>query len=309
MFRKVRLEATPICQLNCPSCSTAKGQNTKFLGKGFLSAMDFQRFVSLNPELEFIELSNYGEIFLNRDLSEIVSIAHSNGVKLTAMNGVNLNSVKGGILEDLVKYGFSEMLVSIDGASNETYEIYRRRGNFDKVIENIKKINFYKTKYNSQFPMLHWQFVVFGHNEHELPLAKKMAKDLDMNFIPKKSWDEVFSPIKNPQFVREQTNWQYATRTEEAELNKMDEKYYACRQLWSNPQINWDGRVLGCCCNIWNDFGVNAFTAPLNEILKGGNIGYARDMLTGKAPSKREIPCYNCKKYKLMEKTGSYLEV
>ena len=85
-----------------------------------------------------------------------------------ADNGANLNFVSEEALEALVKYPLRSITCSIDGASPETYEKYRVRGNFDKVIANIRRINEYKRQYKSGFAMLNWQFIIFGHNEHEI---------------------------------------------------------------------------------------------------------------------------------------------
>jgi MoaA/NifB/PqqE/SkfB family radical SAM enzyme len=79
------------------------------------------------------------------------------------------------------------MSCSIDGASNETYQLYRVKGNFDTVIENVRKINRFKQQQHSDYPQLTWQFVVFGHNEHEIPVARRLASDLGMKFSPKLS--------------------------------------------------------------------------------------------------------------------------
>src|SRR5947208_2874852 len=70
----------------------------------------------------------------------------------------------------------------MDSASQETYELYRIRGKFDNVIANIKKINHFKQLYCTKVPLLRWQFVVFGHNEHELPAARRVAEELGMEF-------------------------------------------------------------------------------------------------------------------------------
>ena len=40
-----------------------------------------------------------------------------------------------------------------------------------------------------------------------------------------------------------------------------------CRQLWIEPQINFDGAVLGCCVNTWGSFGENAFEVGLKRAL------------------------------------------
>ena len=97
--------------------------------------------LSENPRIKEIEVSNYGEIFLNPQLLEIIKYAKQHKVTLTAKNGVNLNNVKNDVLEGLVKYNFNAIYVSLDGASNETYKQYRIGGNYDVVIGNIKKSN------------------------------------------------------------------------------------------------------------------------------------------------------------------------
>ncbi len=45
------------------------------------------------------------------------------------MNGVNLNHARDEVLEGLVKYRVRGVKCSIDGASPETYRVYRIRGN------------------------------------------------------------------------------------------------------------------------------------------------------------------------------------
>jgi len=68
-------------------------------------------------------------------------------------------------------------------------------------------------------------------------------------------------------------------------------------QLWKHPQINWDGKVLGCCRNFWGDFGGNAFRDGLTPSLNHEKMSYARDMLEGKKPARPDIPCTTCELY------------
>ena len=82
-----------------------------------------------------------------------------------------------------------------------SYEQYRVRGNFNKVLANIKRLNYYKQKYNSQRPYLSWQFIIFGHNEHEIPLIKKLCEELGLKFNPKLNYSQ-FSPVRDKDFVR-----------------------------------------------------------------------------------------------------------
>ena len=303
---KIRLEASSFCQLRCPSCPNANNAIHPVVGSGFLRLRDFQRILVESPWVKKIELSNYGEIFLNPDILEIIKFACERNVTLTANNGVNLNNVKDNVLEGLVKYKFRSMTCSIDGASNETYKVYRVKGNFVNVIENIRKINFFKQKAQSEYPLLKWQFVVFGHNEHEISLARKLASELNMKFYLKLSWDSKFSPVRDQEFVRKETG--VTSREEFKQKDGVDYMQWICYQLWEEPQINWDGKVLGCCRNFWGDFSGNAFRDGLFKSLNNENIRYARDMLLGKKVARENIPCTTCSIYLGMRADSTWLK-
>jgi MoaA/NifB/PqqE/SkfB family radical SAM enzyme len=308
-------------------CPTTTGDvHCLAVGGGFLRLEDFRKLLDDNPGLECIELSNFGEIFLNPALLSMLELAHQCGVKLTAANGVNLTKVRPEVLEGLVKYQFHKLVCSIDGASEETYSIYRVRGKFANVIDNIRKINELKRRYCSPLPELVWKFIVFGHNEHELPVASEMARELDMEFYPVVNYERLalrsatgagddigdnnpnFSPVRNPEAVRAATGMSAASRDEYEALHGQSFWGKFCHQLWDDPQINWDGKVLGCCVNYWGDFGGNAFRDGLRPSVNTEQIVYARAMLRGHAPPREDIPCTRCELYEGMRKRGRRLE-
>jgi MoaA/NifB/PqqE/SkfB family radical SAM enzyme len=305
--KSIRLEATSSCQLRCPSCPTASGAIRPVLGKGYLKLGDFQKLLDESPWISKIELSNYGEMFLNPDLLGIMEYAHRRNVILTADNGVNLNTVKEDVLKGLVKYEFRSLTCSIDGASSETYKVYRVGGDFDKVLEHIKKINHYKKKYGSKYPLLTWQFVVFGHNQHEIPIARKLARDFNMKFRLKLTWDDDFSPLQDKDFVKKEIGLNVSSRDEYEQKYGVDYMRGICHQLWDMPQINWDGKMLGCCRNFWGDFGGNAFKDGFLSSLNNEKINYARDMLLGKKVAREDIPCTTCDLYLSMKKNNTWI--
>jgi MoaA/NifB/PqqE/SkfB family radical SAM enzyme len=306
--RVVQIEASSFCQLRCPSCPTASRAIHPAVGSGYLRFDNFRKLLDDNPSIAAVELSNYGEIFLNPQLVKILALAFERNVAVSAANGVNLNHVRDDVLEALVKYKLRAMTCSIDGASQETYKVYRVRGDFDTVVGNIKKINAYKRQSGSEFPRLRWQFIVFGHNEHEVPLARSMAAELGMEFFAKLSWDDSLSPLKHKEAVRREAGLDAATREEFRERNGRDYAQGICNQLWDSPQINWDGKVLGCCRNFWGDFGGNAFSDGLVASLNNEKINYARDMLRGRLPARTDIPCTTCDIYIGMQKAERWLE-
>ncbi len=301
---RLRVEASSFCQLRCPSCPTTSGAIHPGVGSGFLRAADFEKLLDDAPWLRTVELSNYGEIFLNPELPRILEIAFERGIPVQAGNGVNLNTVRDSMLEAVVKYKVRMMKCSIDGASQETYQRYRVRGNFDTVIENIKRINELKTLYKSPFPALQWQFILFRHNEHEVEAARALAASLGMKFVPKLSWDEDLPP---PDPVIARRIFGVASRTEHLEEEGRDYTQHICHQLWSTPQINWDGRVLGCARNFWGDFGSNAFKDGFLKAINSPRMRHARRMLRGKAAPQDGIPCSTCDIYLSMQKTKKYL--
>jgi MoaA/NifB/PqqE/SkfB family radical SAM enzyme len=305
---QIRLEASSFCQLRCPSCPTTSRAIHPAVGSGFLRFEHFRVLLDGNPQLREIELANYGEIFLNPELLQIIKLAHERGVRLTAGVGANLNDVRDEVLEGLVKYQVRSMTCSIDGASQETYSQYRIRGNFDTVIKNIKKINQWKEKYKSPYPAMIWQFIVFGHNEHELPKARTMARSLDMNFFAKLNWDRNFSPIRDRDLVAHELGMSEITREEYKKKHNEDYMVSICHQLWESPQINWDGKVLGCCRNFWGDFGGNAFSDGLRESVNSETMNYARAMLQGQKPARDDIPCTTCEIYLGMRESERWLD-
>lgn len=294
---KIRLEASSKCQLKCPLCITGTGitRTQTSVGWGYLKLDDFKKIIEQNPRIREIELSNYGEIMLNPELPAMLEFAFQKNIRLSAINGVNLNHLPDTLAEALVKYQFYKMKVSVDGASEETYQIYRKGGKFSEVIANIQKINHYKKLYNSELPKLKWQFIIFGHNEHELPEARQIAKSLDMSFKAKLNYKPKVFPVQNPEFVLKESGIGVS------DIRDFESKHQtlyspACLQLWTEPQVNWDGKLLGCCVNNFGDFG-NVFESGLENCLNSEKYRYAKAMVLGQKPPRKDIPCTRCKRY------------
>lgn len=230
---------------------------------------------------------------------------------LSAYNGVNLNHASDAILEALVKYKFRGLTCSIDGASQETYSIYRVKGDFDRVVSHIKKINAFKRQHGSSHPRLVWQYVAFGHNEHEIGKARTMAAELGMDFYLKLSWDDLygatFSPVRDKSLIRSQTNQGVADRQEYREKYGKNFIASVCLQLWNSPQINYDGKLLGCCINHWGDYG-NVFSEGLEACLNSAKMQATRSMLLGQAPASADSPCLNCQVYRDMKAHDAWVD-
>ena len=184
--------------------------------------------------------------------------------------------------------------------------MYRVGGDFERVVANIKELNRLKKLHGSPYPELTWQFVVFGHNEHEIPLARELASEWDMRFVPKLSWNSDFSPIRDHEYVRRQLGMPASTREEFAQEQGTNYMQHVCLNLWRSPKVNWDGLILGCC---WTQegFGGNAFRDGYVAAINNEKIRYARRMLLGMEPPRDDIACTQCKLYRDLAEKGEFL--
>ncbi len=261
--KKVRIDASTACQLDCTGCYM-RLNNYGGVGKGFLLCDDFVRFLERNPQVKEVELSNNGEPFLNPEIEQIIYEAYNRGVSLTFSNGVNFNNVSKAAIEYLVKYKVRHINISIDGVKQEIYQKYRRNGNISKVIENIRTVNYYKDQYKSSYPYLTWQFVLMEDNEEDIGEAKKWAEELNMDFTYKLDWSGEYFP-QNSDKVSSFIGTDVYNRKQYAIRYGYSFVRMGCSQMIYEPQINWDGRLLGCCGNYKRDWGVNVFKTTLKE--------------------------------------------
>lgn len=292
-FNSVHLSATSKCQLKCPVCETARGFNRQgVLGAGHLKAVELLRFLDMNPTIRKMEISHYGELFLNPEAPEIFHAAFLKNVSLTVANGVNLNFLSDEQCDALVKYRVRLLTVAIDGATPETYAIYRRGGDFARVLENVARINAAKKKYASPYPELFWQFIPFAHNEHEIAAARSLASGLGMTFSVKLNAADTYAPVKDPQRIAKEAGVIHATRKDY--LAERGRIYgLPCHQLWVSPQINWDGKLLGCCSNLFGSLG-DAFERPLEEVMQSSPVMQTKKILLGLEPVTADSPCARC---------------
>ncbi|MFN3315480.1 MAG: hypothetical protein ACK40K_01625, partial [Raineya sp.] len=99
--KHLRLEVTAKCQLKCPLCLTGTHYHRKHsaVGWGHLPMDRFVQFLDQNPQIQTLELSNYGELFLHPHIKEILQIAFERNIALTALNGTNLNHLPDEVAE------------------------------------------------------------------------------------------------------------------------------------------------------------------------------------------------------------------
>jgi MoaA/NifB/PqqE/SkfB family radical SAM enzyme len=193
----VKLSAAATCQLRCKNCDAWQGNYCQGSGDGFLKPTDFEKFIKLNPGIGHIELAHAGEIFLNPNLAEIITIAKRHNVQLSAWGGCNFNNVSQEVLKLMVTTNFDGLCINLDGIDQKTYVSYRRGGRLNTVLSNLKKLQTLKNKNSVKKPTVILLYTILAHNHslQQLKTAKKIAKELGvvirfrkdyLHFIPTK---------------------------------------------------------------------------------------------------------------------------
>lgn len=292
------VETGNLCPLNCPLCPT--GQQQRSLPTGFFDLTDFKKIMNeIGDYLIQVMLYNWGEPLMNENLFEMIEVAEQKGISTVVSTTLNIFDKE--IKQKLVSSDLDILIVSLDGASQETVEKYQRGNDFKEVIENMRKIQKAKEKLNRTTPSLQWRYIVNKYNEHEIPKAKKMAGDLgvDLELAPI-SCDmsrEIFMTPEE-QFEDAKT---WLPENEKYSLYDYDKGRRKkilendCSSLWRHAVINWDGSVFPCC---WvhdpkYSFG-NAFEEGFKKIWNNEKYISARKLIGKGRKSETSTVCNIC---------------
>ena len=270
------VDVTNICNLRCPLCPTGVGAPGR--RKGMMPLATFRKLIDdMGSYLISIDLFNWGEPLLNKDIYEMIAYAHERDI-VTSVS-TNFHHFSEGSAEKLIASGLDVLILSIDGASQGSYEKYRIGGDFRKVIENVSLLVGKRKELGCLHPHICWQFLVMKHNEHEVEAARKMAAELGVDQI---TIDPAYLPVDTREdvphmeigIVAEKRGRQAEGRMNPAaEVVKTDsgrddlKRKVNCSWLWTQTTVNWDGGVSPCCAiyDPSEDFG-NISGTPLNEV-------------------------------------------
>jgi radical SAM protein with 4Fe4S-binding SPASM domain len=173
------IDVTTQCNLRCTYCHFSAESYSKRKRED-LSIEDFFKIAhEVFPFCAVVNLSCSVEPLLHPRLGDFVAIAKHYGVPSVGMttNGLLFNEQT---IEQVVGGGMDHVTISIDGATKATYERIRRKGNFDRLIANIRALNGVKERLCSWTPKLSFNFVMMRSNIRELPAVVRLAHELDV---------------------------------------------------------------------------------------------------------------------------------
>ena len=158
---KITVESGNVCNLRCPLCPT--GQGDRSAKKGMLPYETFQKVLAqLGKDLITLRLYNWGEPLLNKHIVEMCELAYARRVSVKLSS--HLNDLTPELAEGLLRAKVKKIYISADGATPESYAIYRRGGDWKRVMDNIRMLVAKKREMGAYFTRVIWLFHVFRHN-------------------------------------------------------------------------------------------------------------------------------------------------
>lgn len=275
------MEPTNHCNLKCPLCPTGLGTLNR--EKRTMTLDEFKKVIDdTHKYVKEIILWNYGEPFINKNILPMIRYAADHKIYvITSTNGHFFHDDS--YCEEIVRSGLHRMILAIDGATQDTYEKFRRSGNLEKVLAGTKRMVAAKKRLKSKIPYIELQFIMMKHNEHQLEDMRKLAEDLEVDLFIEKpvgihSSDKRIFSLKD-QFLATGQEDNYKIN-DKGEIEIVGDMPNDCDWPYKNVVINADGVVVVCCqdinsvhtmgniyqenlLNIWNNDKYKAFRKQL----------------------------------------------
>jgi MoaA/NifB/PqqE/SkfB family radical SAM enzyme len=234
-YRQLTTELTFRCNAKCPACHRQKPLTIDLNDKKYTITLDkFKQlfYPELLENVEWLMLNgNFGDSIMNKQFREIISYVKSHGTKLKihtngGIHGVDYWKDVGAILtkQDIINF-------DMDGLA-DTHSKYRINTEFENVFRNAC------TVINNSDTQVHWKYIVFEHNRHQVEEARELARKNNFHtFSTVKTSRDVFAP-KSGKFV-------HAKKTDAYE--KAEKVIRCVWDDWGKWYISPEGLVFRCC--------------------------------------------------------------
>jgi len=239
-----QIEPANFCNLNCPLCLTTSQTNSR--PKGLMTFDTFKAFIDeAGDYLLLIILWNWGEPFLNPDIFRMIKYAKSKNIIVHSSTNGNIK-FDDDKADMLVESGLDSLVFAIDGAMQQTYSKYRKGGELNLVIENIKAVVAARKRKGSISPQLNIRFVVMKHNEKELPKVQQLAEELDVDFFTIKTVDMPSAHGDNLDNNYVPKDKKYRRYEYDLKTHTRKNKKFECMRPWKRITLDVSGEVISC---------------------------------------------------------------
>ncbi len=239
----VSLEPTTACNLRCPECPSGLRSFTRETGHadaGFFR----QTIDALHRDTLCVLFYFQGEPYLHPAFTDMVAYAKKHRLyTMTSTNGHYLNDTNA---RRTVESGLDRLIVSIDGATQETYQQYRVGGRLNTVLEGVKNLVLWKKKLGKKHPHIVLQCLVVRPNEHEMEDVRRLVRELGADAVAFKS-AQVYDYQNGHPLIPTQDRFARYRQQPDGSWAPKHALANHCWKLWHACVITWNGLVVPCC--------------------------------------------------------------
>lgn len=237
------IEPTTHCNLRCPECPSGLRKFSR--PTGMLTADLYERTLDeLAPDLLYLLLYFQGEPYLHPDFTDMVSYAHKKG--LYTATSTNAHYLTDTNCRKTIESGLDRLIISIDGATQETYSAYRVGGSLEKVVEGTRNLIAWKKKLGSATPHVIFQFLVVAPNEHEIEEIKELGKEIGVDEVRFKT-AQIYEYEDGSPLIPAQSRYSRYRQKADGKWEIKNKLLNQCWKMWHSSVLTWDGRVVPCC--------------------------------------------------------------
>lgn len=227
--------------------------------------------------LTYLHLYFQGEPFLHPNFPELIRYADKSGIfTSTSTNGHYLNQKN---VNAIIDSGLKQLIVSMDGITQEIYQDYRIGGKLAKVEEGLKQLIHRKKEIKKNFPRIILQFLVTGKNEHQIPELKIWAIKVGVDELQLKT-TQIYDFENGSELIPQDTQYSRYVLSDNGTWKLKKKIQNKCWRMWQGAVFTWDGKMLPCCFDkdgrhvmgkiqenhvedIWRNYAYNTFRKQL----------------------------------------------
>ncbi len=184
-WRLLQVEASMVCNIACRMCPW-RGIRAGLPGNGLLSKEIWESLTPHLPQVESIDFTGGGETLLHPDLPEFLRIAKGAGCETGLLTNATL--LDRDMALRLLDAGIHWLGVSLDGATEATYESIRRGADFETVTTNLRRL---VEMAEGGGPRITVQMVLMEDNAHEIIPMVALAAELGVHRLVFKNCDVI----------------------------------------------------------------------------------------------------------------------
>ncbi len=301
-----QIEITNVCNLKCKMCAHSIEE---WKDRRKLEHMSLENFKLVIDRLPFVQsalINGVGEPLMNPHLVDMINYAYKKGIVTHFFTNAMLMTEE--IAFKLVNArGLTNINVSIDGGTQESYERIRAGAKFDVVCANLKRLIEIRNGLGRTKPYITVFMVAMHRNINEIPLLVNTVSKLGVTRVRLHGLLEHYDTegdalsaedVKSLEEYRKAAAEQNVTLVYGGDMLERlnnEERVRECREPWKFFYVNASGWINPCSDSFYDKttYMGNIFQNTLEEIWNGeAFIKFRNELKTGMPDVCRRCPKY-----------------